>query len=187
MLVFQKLNDSLIQMFSFFCSHGRPKALILHLKRFIVVERPKVTAEQKEEENLGPNAPAKPVIMEYVFQKKKTPVTIPATLTLDPFRMTRGEPSFQDYTLKSVVHHIGSHASSGHYTADAIRWVPSDSAAKTMVLDSVENASEQQLQETWIRFDDGQTATTNLDEVIKPVTKQQSAYMLLYTLNINDT
>jgi ubiquitin C-terminal hydrolase len=170
--------------------HCRPKALILHLKRFIVVERPKITVEQKEGENLSPNAPTKPVVMEYVFQKKKTPVAIPATLTLDPFRMLvkdAGEHSTQEYSLNSVVHHIGSHASSGHYTADAVRLIPSDSAAKTIDTDSGEIASEQQLQETWIRFDDGQTTITDLEEVIKPVTKQQSAYMLLYTLNINDT
>jgi ubiquitin C-terminal hydrolase len=64
------------------------------------------------------------------------------------------------YSIKSVVHHIGHTASSGHYTADSLR---------------DEN--------TWVNFDDGVTHEITLDDIVKSPPKQRSAYMIMYSLD----
>jgi Ubiquitin carboxyl-terminal hydrolase len=74
------------------------------------------------EENLPPNVAEPPA--EFVFQKNKAAVSIPESLTLDPF-CTEGRDipphSSSQYKLKSIVHHIGQRPFSGHYIAHAIR------------------------------------------------------------------
>ena len=71
----------------------------------------------------------------------------------------------KNYTLRSVVHHIGSTANSGHYTADALRIRQDENEAK----------------ETWVSFDDGITSETTSSAVRNSVRNQKSAYMLLYS------
>lgn len=63
------------------------------------------------------------------------------------------DPQEEKYNLKSVVHHIGTTAFSGHYTADALR-------------DDDE----------WITFDDAQAFESS------PTRNQRTAYMVLYAL-----
>jgi ubiquitin C-terminal hydrolase len=80
---------------------SRPKALLLHLKRFIVevndgeVSWPKSTARVKSE----------------------------TSISLEKFTTgeVKGGDENQEYSLKGVVRHIGKLAMSGHYTADANR------------------------------------------------------------------
>jgi ubiquitin C-terminal hydrolase len=62
------------------------------------------------------------------------------------------------YSLKSLVHHHGNTASSGHYTADALRG------------------------DTWVSFDDGVTSETTLDDIVDTKQKQEKVYMLMYSL-----
>jgi Ubiquitin carboxyl-terminal hydrolase len=114
--------------------------LLLHLKRFIVVEKPQPVVGDNScdkaaaggggggDENAHPNSPSsrrsRPV--EYEFQKNKAPVEISERLSLEHFLSTSDETeesclSAGEYKLQSIVHHIGSRASSGHYTADALR------------------------------------------------------------------
>ena len=71
----------------------------------------------------------------------------------------------ENYSLKSIVHHIGSTANSGHYTADALRVQVDESDTK----------------KTWVSFDDGITSETTGEAVRESVKNQKSAYMLLYT------
>lgn len=73
------------------------------------------------------------------------------------------------YDVKSVAHHIGGTAWSGHYTCDAIR----ENESK----DSMEKSEHK-----WVSFDDGTTSATTADQVLKSEKSQKTAYMLLYTV-----
>ena len=108
----------------------------------------------------------------YTFQ---APVSIQPTISLGPIvgadqddeaEMENGA-AMASYDLKSVVHHIGGTAASGHYTADAIRV----------------DESKPQNSETWVSFDDGRTSVTSADQVLHNDKSQRTAYMLLYTLH----
>jgi ubiquitin C-terminal hydrolase len=74
-----------------------------------------------------------------------------------------GQP--MEYSIRSIVHHIGNTANSGHYTSDAIRSFPDD----------------QEKPNQWMSFDDG-IAMHAGNDVLSNVSKQKTAYMLLYTM-----
>lgn len=98
----------------------RPQYLLLHLKRFVWVK--KETVAPQAEENAPPNVAEPPA--EFVFQKNKAAVSIPESLTLDPFCKEANNVlprPVSQYKLKSIVHHIGQRPFSGHYIAHAIR------------------------------------------------------------------
>lgn len=122
-----------------------PKVLLLHLKRFII-------SEKYSENDKSTHSPTS----QLTFRKNKEPVIFGKTLRLDQLC-----PSAKDYQLRGVVHHIGSSASSGHYTTDALR---SDSSKK----------------ENWITFDDCITKTTSLSQVLNNERSQQNSYMIMY-------
>lgn len=174
---------------------------MLHLKRFIVVERP-VSPVAQGDENQTPNSPAKPVQVEYIFKKNKAPVFIPPSLSLKAFvatQLTDKEASassnaltmtsesysefHNDYLLKSIVHHIGSRASSGHYTADAVRH---GEGAESQDKDATSETAKS-TEDEWVSFDDGNVVRTTLKTITEGRFKQETAYMLLYTLNDDDT
>lgn len=75
-------------------------------------------------------------------------------------------PPGQDYSLKSLVHHIGNHASSGHYTADAIRSKKNEP-----------NTFE------WVSFDDSGCEIKSREDIFTSSWNQQTVYMLLYTMD----
>ncbi|KAL7567704.1 hypothetical protein ACA910_012041 [Epithemia clementina (nom. ined.)] len=125
---------------------SKPKRLLLHLKRFVFVEKPRSPlppyhTTTEGDENANPNSPswrnAHAPAVDYVFQKNKVPVDIQPSLTLSPYfyapedstkdATTRFDEAAVDqgdddeYELESIVHHIGRSPSSGHYTADALR------------------------------------------------------------------
>jgi ubiquitin C-terminal hydrolase len=176
----------------FFCFS--PKYLILHLKRFIFVEKPIPT----DQENAPPNSPSSRPPVEYVFRKNKTPVKLVNQLSLEAFC---SEPPLQDYRLRSLVHHIGGSASSGHYTADAIRPYrsvapptpdestpasPADTPSSTTLGAPATNdkgAAAKEPEEEWITFDDSNSCKTTLDKIQASKFKSQTAYMLLYSLD----
>jgi len=84
-----------------------------------------------------------------------------------------GGGSRSEYSLKSVAHHLGSRASSGHYTAEAVRMVEKDTST----------TDKRETEEKWFIFDDGKVHDTSLESVTTTVNKQRTAYMLLYTMN----
>jgi Ubiquitin carboxyl-terminal hydrolase len=158
--------------------------LLLHLKRFLVVERPTSTPTSNGENN-PPNSPSPSIApVEYILKKNKAQVSIPPLLSLDAYAVHRdqtddgvsaeSEASSQKkpYSLKSVVHHIGGSASSGHYTADAIR----------MDRDAPVGSTESTSKLVWVSFDDTFASRTTLQKIVKNRLKQRSAYMLLYSL-----
>lgn len=111
------------------CNHGDvatqtmrilslPRALVIHLKRFKLVERP---VPRDTTSNDGED---RPPAMEITFQKSPAPVELTQALSLKDYLVTNHELQnviSSQYTLRSIVHHIGSTADSGHYTADALR------------------------------------------------------------------
>ena len=178
--------------------------MLLHLKRFIVVEKKVYPDDQKQggEENQPPNSPVKPISVEYLFQKNKARVAMPLNLTLEPFQVTQKDESAaaaapasllgRDYALKSVVHHIGSRASSGHYIADALRRVEvdddeNDSKAIQDDGDVVAASSakapagKKKMEDAWFTFDDTQSARRETQKITQDPQKQETAYMLLYS------
>jgi uncharacterized UBP type Zn finger protein len=136
--------------------------LLLHLKRFIFVEQPVRNAVDSTGENKEPNSPEKPVVaMEYVFQKNKAQVDVSPTIDLTKFLLESKSPV--GYELKSIVRHIGRMASSGHYTADALR--PNKLPG--------ENKND-----TFVTFDDHRSRRTTQNEVIGK--RRETPYMIMY-------
>lgn len=177
-LVWSSVSSCIVLTFYSFS----PKNLLLHLKRFIFVEKPVPTGT----ENAPPNSPSSRPEMEYVFMKNKTPVELTGKLSLGPFC---ANPSGGDYHLRSLVHHIGARPSSGHYLADAIRPYrarPSDTSADTKQpeLSSEESAAAESIppEEEWITFDDSNSCKTTLSKIQANPKKQETAYMLLYSV-----
>jgi Ubiquitin carboxyl-terminal hydrolase len=96
-----------------------------------------------------------------------------------------------EYTIKSIVHHIGSRASSGHYTADALR----DKLISQEDQETEENKTKdgQNLEEkknddnyieppVWVSYDDDMVNVTTIEKILSSKFKQESAYMVLYSL-----
>jgi len=132
-----------------------PKVILLHLKRFIAVERP--IAGTKE--------------TELVFKKNKVPVDLTTNLAVGKLLTSNQSsgtacPLPQDkYRLKSIVHHIGNTANSGHYTTDALRADPEDG------------------KDQWVSFDDGVAVERSLERVTQTTSNQKTAYTLLYSID----
>lgn len=171
-----------------------PKALLLHLKRFVYEEKP-----VDEKENQPDNAPQ---AMEITFRKNKvrvsssceimfcsntpphrsyytviivqfqSPVVLSESVSLDKFMKGNAGGVCPDnkYSIKSLVYHIGARASSGHYTADATRERPADSG-------------EDSGKEEWVSFDDSIAATKSHDDVLESIRSKRTAYMILYELD----
>jgi len=168
-----------------------------------VVEKKVYPDDQNQggEENQPPNSPVKPISVEYLFQKNKARVAIPLDLTLEPFQVTQKDESAaaapasllgRDYALKSVVHHIGSRASSGHYIADALRRVEvvdDENDSKAIEDDgdvgaeswAKAPAGKKNMEDAWFTFDDTQSARRETQKITQDPQKQETAYMLLYS------
>jgi Ubiquitin carboxyl-terminal hydrolase len=179
----------------------------LHLKRFVWVKKDPPVPQA--EENVPPNGAEPPA--EFVFRKNKAAVTIPESLTLDPFCKEAHDapprPPSQ-YKLKSIVHHIGQRPYSGHYIAHALRPQKDElaqdegqtkSPVPTGSLPNASNAVKETPDSTvahskpesgkepldpyqWVAFDDTYTAIVDLREILKSQSRQSTAYMLLYAL-----
>jgi hypothetical protein len=84
----------------------------------------------------------------------------------------------KNYKLQSIVHHIGSRASSGHYTADAVRTVTDtwDDDNNEILTPCVGKGADK----IWVSFDDSNTCETSIETILENPFKQSTAYMLLY-------
>lgn len=119
-------------------------------------------------ENKEPNSPEKPVVeMEYVFQKNKAEVDVSPTVDLSKFQVESKSPlvAGASYELKSIVRHIGRMASSGHYTADALR--PNEPLGENN-------------EDVFVTFDDHQSQRTTQRDVIGK--RRETPYMIMYEL-----
>lgn len=170
---------------------NRPKALLVHLKRFIVVEKQRIrnaqttsterrndesetamkNVEVVDEEKGGLPAPTKAHRAEMIIQKIKAPVFLNDSLSLAQYG-TKSEHDTVDvsanYAICSIVHHLGSTASSGHYTTDAVR---------------VTNGNESR----WVHFDDGVVFPSNKESLLKSDRNQRTAYLLLYSVEASQS
>ena len=137
---------------------SRPKAILLHLKRFAMVAQPCKDGE---------SSPT------FLLRKNKAPLELTKSLSLDPFvaeseeRQTTVAASKQEYKIQSIVHHIGTSAESGHYTADALRKDPKDDSGKST---------------TWVSFDDTTVERVSEADVLEDKPRRKTAYMMLYSL-----
>jgi len=177
--------------------------LILHLKRFIFVE--KFIEPASGFENSQPNNNSRQQSVEYVLRKNKAAVKIPDTLSLDPFCIEkesneeRPTAASSRYALKSIVHHIGNRASSGHYTTDALRYVgdriddggnavptqldgSGGNAADAIHVEGTSSSPDKQQQCRWVTFDDSNSCLRSLQTILDNESKQRSAYILFYAL-----
>jgi ubiquitin C-terminal hydrolase len=160
------------------CQHGttatqtlairsQPKALILHLKRFVVREKSRITTTshnrrlQESRDDAAQQVQVVPPPVEMIIAKNKDQVVVAESFDLNAFVPKPTETS-RKYKLSGMVHHHGSTPSSGHYTADAVRV----------------DGDERQ----WVSFDDGSAWPADINKLLKSPTIQRNAYMLLYTL-----
>jgi ubiquitin C-terminal hydrolase len=132
-----------------------PRAMLFHLKRFIVDVSPDYTSIS--------------------YRKDQSPVSFEDQLTLDDHgvlanfmatdvslpTITQGRTNTA-YGLRSVVNHIGSSASCGHYTADAKRVFGQE--------------------RDWTRFNDSIVSTISSIQAVD--NSSQTAYMILYEIEV---
>lgn len=133
-----------------------PKALLFHLKRFIVDVSPDYSSIS--------------------YRKDQSPVCFEERIALE----NDGDGLFEEflapdvllqkgssYAIRSVVNHIGSSASCGHYTADAKRLYEGEMGNKEAFRE-------------WTRFNDGFVSKISPQEAVKQST--HTAYMVMYEL-----
>jgi ubiquitin C-terminal hydrolase len=135
-----------------------PRALLLHFKRFIVDVSPDYTSVTYRK-NQSPVAfgdhlslldQDKAVLSEFLAPDCETPA-------MKSFQQPQG------YSIRSVVNHIGSSASCGHYTADAYRLVDGDDKKRE-----------------WMRFNDCFVSNISSKQAVEE--SLQTAYMVAYEL-----
>lgn len=127
-----------------------PRALLLHLKRFIVDVSPDYSSISYSKDQ-------SPVSLEQQLDLNEQSGALNEVLALDVDVL----PPKHRYSLRSVVNHIGSSASCGHYTADALR-------------------TDHGGQREWIRFNDSFVSKITEEEAMDHAST--TAYMVLYEL-----
>merc|ERR1712238_344339 len=138
-----------------------PKALLLHLKRFIVNQDQLTTSSTQSE-----HRPA-----QATFCKNNARIAFKENLSSGLFNSSSTVADedllHREYKLRGIVHHIGGTALSGHYTTDVLRQRPSSSVG------GVEN---------WVTFDDAHATEISSAEVLGDEGSQRNSYMILYGL-----
>jgi ubiquitin C-terminal hydrolase len=127
-----------------------PRALLLHFKRFIV----DVSEDYSS----------------VTYRKNRSPVLFDEELSLHDHLSVLTEFTATDYvkpdlavdgySIRSVVNHIGSSASCGHYTADSHRWYDKD--------------------RRWTRFNDSYVSSISSIEALE--NSRETAYMVMYEI-----
>ena len=84
------------------------------------------------------------------------------------------ESDYSDYSLMSVVHHVGDSPGSGLNTADALR--PARDDEDDDALDTRKTTER-----VWFNFNDSTTAHQETKKIREDPVRQQTAYMLLYS------
>ena len=147
-----------------------PRNLLFHLKRFIVDVSPDYSSISYRKDQSA-------VVFDERMELEATPDNTKTYHPLHSLVHDDEEWGFRDflapdcvyqqgqaYEIRSVVNHIGSSASCGHYTADAKR-----------LTDDEDGESRE-----WIRFNDSYVSSISKTEAVQDATK--TAYMIMYEL-----
>jgi ubiquitin C-terminal hydrolase len=96
-------------------------------------------------------------------------VSFPATMIKEVIPAVDNQTKLlsSDYSLVSVIHHLGNRPNSGHYTADALR--------------PVEDVEDDAAKLVWFNFDDARTAHQETRKITANPMRQQTAFVLLYS------
>jgi ubiquitin C-terminal hydrolase len=119
-----------------------PRALLLHFKRF--------------------NVEVSPNYCSIIYRKNQSPFEFGYEVSLAEFLSEESQTANSCFSLRSVVNHIGSSSSCGHYTADAIRRYPNN-------------------EREWTRFNDSRVSQICPEQAMGEAS-QKTAYMVMYEL-----
>jgi ubiquitin C-terminal hydrolase len=119
-----------------------PRALLLHFKRF--------------------NVEVSPDFSSIIYRKNQSPFEFGNEISLAEFLFEESQTPKSRFSLRSVVNHIGSSASCGHYTADAFRRYPNN-------------------EREWTRFNDSRVSQISAEQAMGEAS-QKTAYMVMYEL-----
>lgn len=139
-----------------------PKALLLHFKRFIVDVSPEYDITYRKNQSVV-NFPDRlktgvhDVLTEFLAEDVSIPKQ-PQQIMVEEDDL---ENRPREYRIASIVNHIGSSASCGHYTADACRTYG--------------------VEKKWTRFNDSNVTAITSSEVMSETTSK-TAYMVMYEL-----
>jgi len=164
-----------------------PNALLLHFKRFIVTQEmkggPNASGnglDGKENKKVVP-----PRRMEMVLRKNKAKIPLEESLSIIPFIGKKEHGPSGKYCLRGVVHHVGSTASSGHYTTCAKRALlpdqQEDNGDKQMNSKHINDTSKDN-EEHWVFFDDRVGLKKDVEYVTHNESNERNCYMALYQL-----
>jgi ubiquitin C-terminal hydrolase len=136
---------------------SKPKVMLLHLKRFFVAERQIIEKDNSTSTE--------------IVSKKRVPVELTTKLSIDKLLANESiETSLpsNEYSLKSIVYHIGNTANSGHYTTDALR-------------KDLDTGKDQ-----WVSYNDAVTVEKSIEEVVQQEENKKTAYMLMYSVDCGE-
>jgi ubiquitin C-terminal hydrolase len=132
-----------------------PKALLFHLKRFIVDVSPDYTSISYRKD------------LSSVAFEERIPLESDGNGLFEEFLAPGVSlPKDSYYAIRSVVNHIGSSASCGHYTADAKR--------------PYEGEMGEDVTREWTRFNDSYVSKVSAEEAV--ANSSHTAYMIMYEL-----
>lgn len=146
-----------------------PSSLLFHLKRFIV----------------EPSSDYSSIS----YRKNPSAVHFDPEMTLDEmgilseflapdYALPEDDSLLSDcqpkYVLRSIVHHRGSSAQRGHYTADASR--------PRRLLDEGQQDAISSTNRAWMRFNDDHVTLISASEAILDEHSRETAYMILYEI-----
>jgi ubiquitin C-terminal hydrolase len=167
-----------------------PRALLLHVKRFNVEYdaqwRPKVKKnssriEFRESLRLDISALSGGAGM---LPRANSKPPLPRIIKTGGEMKDKEHQHHAHYSLKSIVHHVGHSANSGHYVTDALH-PPAPPHSEAAVGSSATGTSGEKpelLQLKWHRFNDAEVRETSQKEVYGG-SSQSTAYLLMYELN----
>lgn len=147
-----------------------PRALLVHFKRFIVELSPDYSSITYRKNQSQVDFPERLPLHEgdgFLSEFLASDVTIPERSCSSMIPWVGDDASMYDvdartYNIRSVVNHIGSSASCGHYTADSSR---------------LYHTGERK----WTRFNDSVVSSLSKDEAMGAFAKK-TAYMVMYEL-----
>jgi ubiquitin C-terminal hydrolase len=158
-----------------------PSALLLHLKRFMVQLSPDYTSISYRKDQSAVSFQEQITLdHEGVLEEFFAPdISLPtSTHTTTTTTTTKSADNYY-YAIRSVVNHIGSSVSCGHYITDAKKkrlGFNNNKNNKIGDMDPHDNSSNR----VWTRFNDDDVTTISAEEAITK--SSHTAYMILYEL-----